>query len=111
MAIQIHSFPTMPTRPCRYCLSLQEGSVFLDLDVDKNDCLYIVRISYDGYGCCHADGEKKPKPLSIALSKRLIELIETGNLEQTEASDILSRYLEENKEVLWEDALRDHKLI
>lgn len=75
----------MPTQPCRYRLSLQEDSVFLDLDVYKNDCLYVVRISYDEYGCCHADGEKKPKPLSRALSKRLIELIEAGNLEQTEA--------------------------
>jgi len=101
----------MPTRPCRYCLALQDDSVFADFDVSENGCLYIVRISYDGYGCCHPEENNKPGVLGSEMSKRLIELIERNNLEQTEASNILSRYLKDNKESLWEDALRDHELI
>lgn len=101
----------MPTRPCRYCLALQDDSVFADFDVDENGCLYIVRISYDGYGCCHPEGNNKPRSLNRVLSKRLIELIEGNNLEQPDASNILSQYLKDNKEALWEDALRDHRLI
>ena len=45
------------------------------------------------------------------MSKRLIKLIEGNHLEQTEASNIRSQYLKDNKESLWEDALRDHELI
>ncbi len=45
----------MPTRPCQYCLAMQNDSVFADFGVDEKGCLYLLRISYDGYGCCEPE--------------------------------------------------------
>ncbi len=111
MTIQIRSLEPMPTRPCRYCLAMQDDSVFADFDVDDNGCVYIVRISYDGYGCCHPDKNGMPGVMGSEMSESFITLIEKNDLNKTEASSILSQYLKENKEVFWEDALRDHELI
>jgi hypothetical protein len=43
--------PMLPTRPCRFCLSLQGASVFADFDVDADGRVFAVRVSFDGYGC------------------------------------------------------------
>jgi len=53
--MEIEFFPPMlPSRPCRFCLSLQGGSVFSDFDVDPDGRVFAVRVSFDGYGCCDA---------------------------------------------------------
>lgn len=101
----------MPTRPCRYCLALQDDSVFADFELDENGCLYLVRISFDGYGCCEPDSKTKLGRLNREQSKLLIELIEANNFKKPTASQILSEYLKENRKFLWEDALSDHGLI
>ncbi len=48
----------MKTRACNYCFSLQGGNVFADFNIDNNQCLYLVRISFDGYGCCDVSATK-----------------------------------------------------
>ena len=111
MTIQIRSFDPMPTRPCRYCLAMQDDSVFVDFDIDDNGCLYIIRISYDGYGCCHPKNNGTLGVMGGETTKHFIKLIEGNDLNKTEASTILSQHLKQNKEVIWEDALRDHGLI
>jgi hypothetical protein len=109
--IHIRSFEPMPTRPCRYCLALQDDSVFADFDVDQNGCLYLVRISFDGYGCCHPDTKIKLGKIDNKKSERLIKQIEANDFEAPEASQILSEFLNENRGALWEDALKEHGLI
>ena len=108
--MQIRNFEPMPSRPCQYCLALQDNSVFVDFDIDQNGCLYIVRISFDGYGCCTIN-PKKTKKLNSKKSKKLIRIIEENKLATPEASQILSTYFYENRELLWEDALNEHYLI
>jgi hypothetical protein len=49
--MEIELWGVMPSRPCRICFSLQGGAVFADFDVDADERLYLVRISFDGYGC------------------------------------------------------------
>lgn len=109
--INIRKSEPMGSRPCRYSLSLQDDSVFADFDINKNGNLYLVRISFDGYGCCYPDSKIAIGGINQKQSKRLIQLIESDNLNTTEASSILSSYLAENKSTLWEDALIEHELI
>ncbi len=109
--IQIRLDQPMPSRSCAYCLAMQDDSVFADFDIDENSCLYIVRISYDGYGCCVPNKNNKPNTLNSEASKRLIKFIEENDLENVEARDIIVQYFRDNKDCLWEDALRDHQLI
>ncbi len=101
----------MPTRPCRYCLALQDDSVFADFNVDENGCLYLVRISYDGYGCRTLDSKIEIGRIGKEKSASLIMQIEANEFESPEATKIIKEYLRENRELLWEDALKDHDLI
>ncbi|SRR6185312_5341044 len=97
------------TRPCRFCLCLQGGSVFADFDVDSEGRAHIVRISFDGYGCCATAG--KVSRLSIEDSRALIEGIDSDEVNCDEVSRILYRYLDQNKDVIWRDALAEHELL
>ena len=108
MAIQAEIYPVMPTRPCRYCLSLQGGAVFADFDVE-DDRAYLVRVSFDGYGCCEIDDTLRP--MSAEHSRKFIEMIESNNITQVEMSTILINYFEKNADVIWKDALTEHSLL
>lgn len=99
----------MPTRPCLYSLGMQGGSVYLDLDKDEFGCLYLVRISYDGHGCCHPSQDIAK--LSKANSSALIGYLETNDFANAAVAKIIRDYLYENRMHIWEDALRDHALI
>jgi hypothetical protein len=103
--------PPMPSRPCKYCLSLQDDSVFADFDFDADGCLYLVRISYDGYGCCSLSNQNGISKLSKEKTQKIISYIESDSSQLTQVVQILERYFRENKAVLWEDALKDHGLI
>jgi hypothetical protein len=109
--MQIRNFEPMPTRPCQYCLALQDDSVFSDFDVDQDGCLYLVRISFDGYGCLEIDSKTEIGKIDSENSKNLVGLIKENKLETPEASRILKEYFYKNRELLWEDALEDHCLI
>lgn len=111
MNIEIRSFAPMPSRPCHYCLALQDDSVFADFNVDENGCLYLVRISYDGYGCNNLDTNVKVTKIKKENSARLIMQLEADEIESSAATEIIKEYFKENSELLWEDALKEHELI
>ena len=83
--------------------------MFADFDINQNGCLYLVRISFDGYGCCDAGAEISA--LEDEESSQLAQSIKSGNVETPEVEKILKNYLRKNKDALWEDALRHHELI
>lgn len=101
----------MPSRPCRYCLALQDDSIFADFNVDGNGCLYLVRISYDGYGCNNLDPQNEVTKIKKGNSAWLIMQLDTNNIESSVATKILKDYFKENSELLWEDALKEYELI
>lgn len=107
--MDIRKSEPMQTRPCKYCLALQDDSVFADFDVDKSGCVYLVRISYDGFGCCKPDSEVTK--INQENSSFLIKAIDSNQLRMSEVSEILMGYFHSNKDLLWEDALIEHKLI
>lgn len=85
--------------------------MFADFDINQNGCLYLVRISFDGYGCCYPDIKVGISALDNEKSQRLTKNIESGSLETPEVAEILKNYFRENKAALWEDALKDHEII
>ncbi|WP_394165166.1 hypothetical protein [Neptunomonas phycophila] len=107
--MDIRKFKPMPTRPCKYCVALQDDSVFADFEINDTGCLYLVRISFDGFGCC--EPEATIGKIDEKSSKYLVAATESNNLRVPEAREILSNYFRANKDSLWKDALLEHKLI
>ena len=84
--ISKHVWTTL-TRPCRFCLCLQWGSVFADFNIDSDGRVYLVRISFDGYGCCATEGKVARMPLDE--SHTLVKLVSTDDVNRDEIRDIL----------------------
>lgn len=106
--MEIALFPPMPTRPCRFCLRLQGGSVFADFGVDPDGRVYATRVSFDGYGCCHAPAEIGR--MSERDSEALLEMVQQGSIDPAAAS-VLRTYFDANRGALWDDALAHHGLL
>lgn len=100
--------PMLPSRPCRFCLCLQDSSVFADFDVDPDGRVYVVRISFDGYGCCHAPADVGR--MSDRDSAALLAMVDHDAL-TADAEPILRSYFQRNRDALWSDALAEHELL
>ena len=109
MSMKVETFPTMPTRPCSFCLCFQGGSVFADFDADDANIISLRRISFDGYGCCKV-GESVTK-MSSGDSRLLLDAVAHGEVESVQVEDTLRRYFQENKDMIWSDALAKHDLL
>ncbi|MDX5995372.1 hypothetical protein [Ectopseudomonas alcaliphila] len=107
--MDIRIFEPMSTRPCKYCLALQDDAVFADFQINETGKLYLVRISYDGYGCC--EPEIRIMGIEITNTNQLISAIESNNLNTQAVTEILSGYFRAHKGMLWENALLEYKLI
>ena len=107
MPILVREFPQMPTRPCRFCLSLQDDSVFADFDVDEEGRAFLRRISFDGYGCCTGEFRK----MRLEDSRILIESVDRVAVDDPRIEVVLRTYFEENADVIWSDALASHELL
>jgi len=100
---------TTGTRPCSFCLCLQRGCVFADFNIDSDGRVYLVRISFDGYGCCPTEGKVSRMPLDE--SQTLVRRVDTDDVDRDEIREILYRYFDENQGLIWPDALVDHGLL
>lgn len=106
--MSIELYPVIPGRPCSFCLCLQEGSVFADLDVDNDNNVTLLRISYDGYGCCNAADLPKMKTQDSAL---LLSSISSMSLNAPAVKEVLRRYFREIRDLIWPDSLEEHGLV
>ena len=110
--MEIDSYPPMlPTRPCAFCLRLQGGSVFADFDVDGSHRAYIVRISYDSYGCCKPALRAESGLMSQHDTGTLLAAMASGQVQTAGVAEILRSYFAKNREALWPDALAEYGLI
>ena len=102
------------SRECFLQLSLQGGAVYMDFDKFESyegKTLAMVRMSFDGYGCCTTKGNPMTKADATVL-KRLKEV--QGAIPEADAavvSVIIQRYILANRNHLWEDALIEHGLV
>jgi hypothetical protein len=99
-----------PFRACRLCLTFDDGCVFADFDVDTTDGrLYLVRISFDGYGCCNAPpGIDR---LSRDDSEMLLTMASKRAVDPVAVAPILRQYFAANQQQLWADALHEYDLV
>jgi hypothetical protein len=110
MLIQTYP-PMLPTRPCDFCLALQDDSVFADFKLDEHGRAHLVRISYDGYGCCHPEFNADRGYMCREDTKQLLDLIESDKVQHPDAARILSTFFSQHQDDIWADALRDHELL
>jgi hypothetical protein len=111
MNLQIENYIPMESRPCEYCLSLQDSCVFSDFGINAEGCLYLLRISFDGYGCCTPTWCDNPVTMSKEHSDGIINSIKNNTLQDNSNSKILSLYFESCRTFIWQDALLEHSLI
>lgn len=97
------------SRPSRYCFALQDDSVFADFDLDDNGHVFLLRISFDRYGCCGTAEESTR--MSFAESERFVGLIESNRISSEEFIQRLEHYFKQNKDVIWSDALEEYGLL
>jgi hypothetical protein len=109
LAVQIH--PVMRSRPCLFCLALQDGSVFADFDTDDDDRVFLRGISFDSFGYCGV-GQSVTK-MNAADSRFLLDAVAYGKLERevVEVEAALRRYLRANTHVISKDALSRYDLL
>ena len=98
----------LPSRPCRFRLSLQDGSVFADFDVDSDGRVFALRVSFDGYGCCHAPADVGR--MNVQDSIAMLAMLNQGSIGAA-AVEILREYFRQNRDAFWSDALVHHGLI
>ncbi|NIJ86721.1 hypothetical protein FHY35_003765 [Xanthomonas arboricola] len=109
--MHVRAAPVLPTRPCGFRFALQDDSVFADFDIDEKSQLYLVRISFDGYGCCHPGWRNMPVKMPRGDSQKLLRLTEVNDLTHPDVASILSSYFVACGEAIWVDALQNNGLI
>lgn len=109
MPLEIRKTKPMPSRPCRWCLALQNDSVFADFDVDSEGCVFLARISFDGYGCCETG--RRIRSMDREMSGSFLQLLEADEVRAKEMAELLYRYFQENNHVIWRDALEEHAFV
>ena len=101
---------TMPeSRKADYYLCCLDSSVFIDFNRSVENKIVLVRISFDGYGCCNLD--KRANHLSYKDSQKFIKEIEKKNLDQDAITELVKEAININKEFIWADALERYDLI
>lgn len=96
------------SRPADHYLGCLEGSVFMDFDNTENGAIRLRRISFDGYGCCEVTG--RVIPMDEADSRAFREMIETTFPDQSRLTTIVKKTIADNRELIWEDALKKYGL-
>src|SRR5262249_7532486 len=100
MLVEISKYVwTTSTRPWTFCLCLQGGRVFADFNIDSDGRVCLVRISFDGYGCCATEGKVARMPFDE--SHTLVNLVNTEDVNRDEIREILYRYFDQNQYVMW----------
>ncbi|WP_159025548.1 hypothetical protein [Aquimarina sp. Aq78] len=97
------------TRKADFYLGCLDGSVFIDFNRIGNDQMSLVRISFDGYGCCNLD--EKAEFLNKKESALLIEELNKEHLNQEAITALVKKAIKINKEHIWNDALEKYELI
>lgn len=101
----------MPSsRKADYYLACCDDSVFIDFDDYDSDQIVIVRISFDGYGCCNIPSDKV-LPVSKEHSLLFKLMFNSKEIEQDRLKQIIACTLKMNIGLIWEDALNEYELI
>lgn len=96
-------------RPGRLRLCLAGGSVFANFTLDYFGIVALEGISFDGFGASRVGG--LTTRMSSRDSRMLLESVVSHQLDSPLVEELLRRYLRENADVLWRDAMLQHDLL
>ena len=96
------------SRPADYCLGYMDGSVFIDFNNLDNGCIYLKRISFDGYGCCELTSNIAA--LNKVESDDFKKIYENNLFDQSGLTTIVKKAIALNKSLIWADALNEYQL-
>lgn len=96
-------------RTADHYLGCLDGFVFLDFNVSNDGLIALIRISFDGYGCCNLGAQAVN--LSAADSQEFLVEIEKEVLNQEALGRLVGELLKINSASIWEDALTEYGLI
>ncbi|MCX5746723.1 MAG: hypothetical protein NT062_29975 [Proteobacteria bacterium] len=82
--------------------------MFADFEVDPDGRVFVVRVSFDGYGCCHAPADVGR--MSVRDSEVLLAMVSEGAIHAA-AAPALRAYFQEHRDAFWSDALAHHDLL
>ena len=100
---------SMPeSRKADYHFSYYDYSVIIDFNKKENNKIYLVRISFDGFGCCEIGS--KSIPLNIQESHDFRELMNFDNFDQKKLNQVIRKSVKLNQNHIWKDALFEYKL-
>jgi len=85
------------------------GSVYIDFNQSSDGLISLSRISFDGYGCCDITGSTNF--LNSEVSKKFIEEITKGELDQEKLTPLVKEIIKINQEYIWTDALEEYNLL
>lgn len=109
MSLNVELSPAMPSRPCLFCLCLQEGSVFADFDIDPSDRVYLRRISFDGFGC--RDTGVSLGTMDADDSLNVLAALASQSLADPHIGEILQKLFREHQHAIGAEALKEHGLV
>ena len=81
----------------------------MDFDRLENDQIALVRISFDGYGCCRLN--EKAELLNQKDSVQFINELNKEPLDQAAITTLVKKIIQLNKAHIWLDALERYALI
>lgn len=100
---------TMPsTRKADFYLGCLDGCIFIDFNKAENNCIALVRISFDGYGCCNLDGTAAH--LNDEESALFLDQMKKTELDQNVITQLVKRSISINMDKVCPDAIEEYGL-
>ncbi|MFT3867106.1 MAG: hypothetical protein QM715_01285 [Nibricoccus sp.] len=90
-------------------MALQDDSVFADFDVDQGGRVGLVRISFDGYGCCQCDDSQEK--IGNDDSGILLDAVQHQALENSQVEAILRAHFRVHSASIGRDPFTTHDLL
>ena len=108
MTIKFNFFKTaMPeTRKADFFLGCLDGAVFIDFNLSHDNVIFLVRISFDGYGCCNLDD--RAESLNFTDSQEFLREIENEIVNQETMGFLVRKLITINKDLIWKDAIEEY---
>lgn len=96
------------SRPADYYLGYADGSVYMDFN-DTVNGICLIRISFDGYGCCSFAADSIPLPAEE--SELFRKILKSTDLNQKVLGENIRKAIWINRGFIWEEALEEYGLI
>lgn len=109
MLVELHFWPP-GTRESDFAFCIGDSAIFADFKVDDEGLVFLVRISFDGFGCCTLDAKSVTR-MTRSESEAICNMATARSVDVARAEPILRRHFAENQAIIWADALKEHDLI